>query len=61
SRDEMVLYQLSDAAGKIIYSGSHPAVKGISTLQLDGSSLQSGMYYITLSNQQSTITRKLYY
>ena len=60
-RDEIVNYSLNDALGKVVYSGSHPAQKGISILHLDGSILQSGIYYITVSNRQSSISRKLYY
>ena len=60
-RDEIVTYQLNDANGKIIYSGSHASSKGMSLLQLDGSALNSGIYYITVSNSQNAITRKIYF
>ncbi len=61
NRDENVLYQLSDNTGKIVYSGTHLCTKGMSTIHLDGSALSSGIYYITVSSGQKTISKKLFY
>jgi hypothetical protein len=60
-REEIITYQLNDANGKLIYNGSHAAIKGMSLLQLDGSILNSGIYYITVRNNQNAITRKIYF
>lgn len=51
-----VCCNLYNAYGKIVYSKTYPAAQD---LNLDFGSIESGMYFITISNNNQQLTEKL--
>ncbi len=48
-----------DAGGKVVYEGSQDLFDGVNELNIDGSALASGIYFVSLRVGQETATKSI--
>ena len=60
AKDEELKFQVYNSLGSVVYTGSKQKyTAGKNHLSMDGLELNSGIYFITLSNTTSTTTKRL--
>ena len=58
---EDVQYTITDALGKTVSYGLFTSSKGGNVIKVDGKKLDRGIYFLTVSNQRNTLTKKIFY